>query len=337
MIRYFLCLALLVGTTGCAVPDRQPEDPLTDRIFRSSDRAELSREDLVRELEQARVIYLGEKHDNLRHHELQLNLITELVDRGRRPAIGFEVFSLEQTSLLMGYVTSQIPPKSHGGNSDIESGLRKALGWSDDDERWDFYGPILKLAREKGLIVFGADLTPGIRRRIIEVGAAALTNVEQLQLYPSDFENSAYEAVMRETLKQAHCGYGDEAYIGRLYSNWVARNDAMAMAIVESLSQDSGGTVVMILGAGHVQNNMGVYERVAKKRADVRQLNLGFREVGKSPAPVESHTQELEYNGMRFAPDHEYLWFSPRANSGGEDPCEAFRRHMEKSERSDAP
>lgn len=337
MVRCFICLALLLGTTACTVPDRRPEDPLTDRIFRASDHAELTREDLLREIEQARVVYLGEKHDNLRHHQLQLELITALVEGGRHPAIGFEVFSLDQTSLLMGYVTSQTPPASHGANSLIESRLRQSLGWSDDDERWRFYGPILKFAREKGLVVFGADLRPGIRRRIIEVGTAGLTNVERLQLYPSGFENPAYEALMREALKQAHCGYGDEVYIGRLYANWVARNDTMATAIVETLNQDNGRTVIMILGAGHVRNNMGVYERVADKRPDVRQLNLGFREVGEPPAPIENYTQELESDGARFAPDHELLWFSTRAKNSVEDPCEAVRRHMEKAKRFTAP
>jgi uncharacterized iron-regulated protein len=337
MIRGLICSALLLGTTACGVPDQRPEDPLTERIFRTSDGVERTREDLLSELDQASVIYLGEKHDNLRHHELQLELITALVERGRQPAIGFEVFSLEQTSLIMGYVASQTPAESHGGVSRIESRLREGLGWRDDDERWQFYGPMLRFAREKGLTVFGADLTPGIRLRIIGVGAAGLTNVERLQLYPSGFENPAYEALMGEALKQAHCGYGDEVYIGRLYANWVARNDAMATAIVETLSQEGHKTVVMILGAGHVRNNMGVYERVAEKLPDVRQLNLGFREVAKPPAPIESYTQALEFDGTRFAPDHEYLWFSAPAKNGIEDSCEAFRRHMKKAGRSDAP
>jgi hypothetical protein len=82
---------------------------------------------------------------------------------------------------------------------------------------------------------------------------------------------------------------------------------------------------------------MGVYERVADKLPEVRQLNLAFREVGESPAPIEAYTQALEINGTRFAPDHEYLWFSTRASVGGEDPCEAFHRHIKKSKTTNAP
>jgi uncharacterized iron-regulated protein len=337
MSRHFVWLLLFAIMNGCAVPDRRPEDPLVERIFRTSDGAELTREDFIRKIEQPRVVYLGEKHDNARHHQLQLSLIEELVERGQQPAIGFELFSLEQTSLLMRYVSSKTPAKGHGESSNVESRLRKALGWSDDDERWRFYGPILQLAREKRLIVFGADLTPAMRRRITEVGTAGLTRVERRLLYPSGFQNPAYEALMRSALKQAHCGYGDEDYIGRLYGNWVARNDAMAMAIVETLAQEGSDKVVMILGAGHVRNNMGVYERVVDKLPDVRQLNLGFREVGESPAPIEAYIQGLEIDGTRFAPDHEYLWFSTRASVGGEDPCEAFRSYIKKSKPTNAP
>jgi hypothetical protein len=110
----------------------------------------------------------------------------------------------------------------------------------------------------------------------------------------------------------------------------------MATALVEMLGRDSGETVMLILGAGHVRNIIGEYERVADKRFDVRQLNLRIRGVADSPDPIESHTQELAFNGTRFAPDHEYLGFSESAMRSGENPCEAFRRHMEKCKRNNA-
>ena len=39
---------------------------------------------LFERLTGARVIYLAEKHDNARHHELQLEVLRELVERGIR-------------------------------------------------------------------------------------------------------------------------------------------------------------------------------------------------------------------------------------------------------------
>jgi uncharacterized iron-regulated protein len=321
---------------GCATLEVPPDDPLVDRIFRSGDEAELTREGLLEQMDAAQVIYLGEKHDNLRHHELQLAIVKDLLERGRRPAIGFETFSLDRTSLLMSFVSSKNASPGDAGGTAYETRLKEALDWRGGDESWEFYAPLLRFAREHGLVVFGADLSRAMRRRITSLGTAGLTAVEQRQLYPSGFQHPAYEALMRDALKQIHCGYGEPDYIGRLYDNWVARNDAMAAAIVETLDQQDGEPVVMILGAGHVQYNMAAYERVAHHRPNVRQLNLGFREVAKVPEPVQSYTQPIEFDGATFDPDHEYLWFSRRAEQDVDDLCEKFRQHMKKK-RSKTP
>jgi hypothetical protein len=104
------------------------------------------------------------------------------------------------------------------------------------------------------------------------------------------------------------------------------------MAVVETLSRLDGQPVVMILGAGHVQNNMGVYERVAHQKPGIRQLNLGFREVAEAPEPLQAYTQPLEFDGATFDPDHEYLWFSRRAGRDVDDLCKKFRKHMQKKQ-----
>jgi len=330
-VRAVLTASVLVFA-GCATLEAPPDDPLVERIFRSGDEAELTREGLLEKMDAAQVIYLGEKHDNLRHHELQLAIVRDLLERGRRPAIGFETFALDQTSLLMSFVTSKAGSPGGARGTALETNLKQALDWRGGDERWEFYAPLLRFAREQRLVVFGADLSRAMRRRITRLGTAGLTAVEQRLLYPSGFQHAAYEALMRDALKESHCGYGAPDYIGRLYDNWVARNDAMAAAIVETLGQQDGEPVVMILGAGHVRNNMAVYERVAHHRPDIRQLNLGFREVAKAPEPVQSYTQPLEFADATFDPDHEYLWFSRRAERDVDDICEKFRKHMQKKQ-----
>ena len=329
--------ALVLSTVGCATVETPPDDPLVDRIFRSSDGAELSREDLSRQLEAAQVIYLGEQHDDTRHHARQLAIVGDLVERGRRPAIGFEVFSLDQTPLLMSYVRSKAPSDGRGHGPASETRLREALVWRGGDDSWEFYAPLLRFAREHRLVVFGGDLSRAMRRRISRLGAAGLTRVEQRLLFPSGFKHAAYEAMMRATLKESHCGYGEPDYIGRLYDNWVARNDAMAMAVVETLSQLDGEPVVMILGAGHVQNNMAVYERVAYQKPGIRQLNLGFRQVARTPQAIQAYIQPVEFDGTRFEPDHEYLWFSRRTGRDSKDMCEQFRKHIKKKHAKTLP
>jgi uncharacterized iron-regulated protein len=301
-----------------------------ERVFQTSDSRELSRDELFGRLDTSLVIYLAEKHDNARHHELQLEVLRGLVERGKRPAVGFEMFSVDQTSLLMSYTTWR--PRNGDSQPSPEERLRRRLGWGDErDSTWAFYGPLLQLAREQGLLVFGADLPTSIRRRITRLGVAGLTGVERRQLCPTGFDHPAYEELIRSKLEEMHCGFGKAEFIGRLYETWVARNDVMAMTITETLADQPDEPVVLIVGAGHVQNNMGVYERVTHRNPGIEQANLGFREVAAEQRPLADYLQPLDFAGTRFAPDHEIIWFSPREEGTPVDPCEAIRRHMKKS------
>ncbi len=147
--------ALFLAVPGCTTLDTVEDDPLVGRIVRTADVHTISLEELLTEMDGAQVIYLGEKHDNPRHHELQLEVLRARVARGRKPAIGFEVVSTVQTSMIMAYVQAG---QSEHPHSSPEARLREALGWDDARaQSWAFYGPLLQLAREHGLTVFGAD------------------------------------------------------------------------------------------------------------------------------------------------------------------------------------
>lgn len=329
ILKLLACLMALVAGNASAV--RSPES-LEERIFRTEDLHELTREQFIASLDNARVIYLGEKHDNPRHHELQLEVVRTLIERGRRPAIGFEVFAVDKTSTLMTYTTWKEPTAQQSKRPSAEERLRNALGWGEDrDQSWSFYGPLLELAREHELVVFGIDLPRSLRARISRVGIDGLTNTEKRQLYPSDFQDGAYGDSIRTRLKDMHCGHGSDAYIDRLYQNWQVRNDAMAMAITETVEQLKGEPVVVILGAGHVQHDMGAYARVAEIAPGIEQVNLAFREVPVDPAPLADTVHPHDIPGARLAHDHAYLWFTARAKPGQGDPCERFRREHKKT------
>lgn len=332
MLRYFNFLVLLSLLAACSVTEERVSDPLEERIFQSWDLSELSRDELSAKLDAASVIYLGEKHDNPRQHALQLDIVRALIASGRRPAIGFEVFSVSQTSLLMSYATGKAPKSDQGKLPPPEDRLRQALGWGEQRDRsWAFYGPLVQIAREYQLVIFGIDLPRPLRRRIARVGVDGLTKVERRLLDPTAPRSEAYADFMRARLKAMHCGHGSDAYIDRLFQNWVARNDTMATAISDIVAGQGGEPVVLILGAGHAQYNMGAYARVAELVPGIDQMNLAFREVAETPLPVDELLQAREFEGTRFGPDHEYVWFTARAGEQAPDPCEYFGKKPEKT------
>ena len=61
-------------------------------ILDTAANAKISFEQLIGQLGQARVVYVGERHNNRSHHAMQLKIIQALVDNGRQVSVGMEMF-----------------------------------------------------------------------------------------------------------------------------------------------------------------------------------------------------------------------------------------------------
>jgi len=321
------CAAILTALLiGCSAPSfGDPARRVAGTLHAAPDGAELDKSELLARLAAADVVYLGEQHGNPYHHAAQLKIVTDLVAAGRRPAIGFEVVSLTQTSDLMNFVFT---PAGDDPEAPARR-LRSELGWTADGDRWRDYGPLLEFARANKLRVAGIDLSRGLRRRISRVGAEALTAVERAQLYDSKFADAAYQQWMHERLNEAHCGFAAPALLGRLYETWIARNDAMTMVVTTLAAEQPGEPVVVVVGSGHVAHNMGVFERVAHRAPRLRQLNIGFRGQ-RADVTVREHFAPAELAGWRFAPAHEIIWLTPGGPAQGGSACAGLEEHMKK-------
>ncbi len=322
-----LCVAL-ASLAGCAQGRLGEEHPLRDVIVDPASGNPVSRERLVDEMSAATVVYLGEKHDNAEHHRHQLWILGALVDGGRRPLLGLEVFSVDQTPLLMEYVMGK---PSHGAARTPEETLRAALGWgSSRDESWGRYGPLLRLARQHGLTVFGIDLPVALRRRISRVGIEGLTPVEREQVPEAGPTAPSYRAFMLESLKQSHCGYGSESYLAKLFANWQARNETMAQTIVTAVSGRDDSPVLVVLGGAHVRHGQGVVPRVRSRLPDARQLNLGFREVDPEHLDLGAYLSTIDHQGQLLPPSHDRLWLTARDGLTAEAACARFGKILKK-------
>ncbi|MGA1538637.1 MAG: ChaN family lipoprotein, partial [bacterium] len=101
-----------------------------ETIWNIESRKVVEQEELIEHFLGAEVIYLGEKHDNARQHEIQLQVLEALISKGKRPSIGFEFFTTGQTSLLMDFTQPSAPIMNIKSNDhNPESVLRQALGW----------------------------------------------------------------------------------------------------------------------------------------------------------------------------------------------------------------
>lgn len=332
-----LALSLVVIATlflpSCTAKVEKMNDPLLGKIFNSQNLQEVSFDAIIQQMLDSEVIYLGEKHDNPEHHRIQLKIIAELIKQGKRPALGIELFSVDQTGYLMQYVqsgTGSGHQSTSTGSSQAEIKLlRRNLGWQyHADQMWHDYFSLIDVAKKNNLMIFGADLPKGIIRRITRSNISQLTSVERSFLQTSNFQDDEYRQLMFAKLKAAHCGFMQEKRQQLMYQTWLARNDAMSQAILKTLEDQLTEPVLMIMGGGHSEYNMGVYERVAFLRNGVKQLNLGILEIAHKQIPLKQYMQRERIGEREFLPSYEFIWFTPRVDY--EDPCLKYKKMLEK-------
>lgn len=330
---WLLALAFLVGCAPQLTQEKiQPrEDPLVEKIYSTIDQRFLDKKELFGRLKRMQVIYLGERHDNDRHHEIQLEVLKHLIERGNKPIIAVELFTQEQTALIQRYfqMRGTAKDKDHDDKGQRETWLRKQMGWQDhQDEYWNNYFSIIEFARTHELTLIGTDLSRTLATRITSLPTEQLTAVERSFWKDSGFVQSDYETMMKAEFTEGHCGWSNEKLLTGLYRAWLARNDAMSDALVLTHDEDPSRPIVMLLGGGHTEHGMAVLERVAAKRPGIRQIDVGITEIHVEPSPLEDYTQAPKIGTTKFTPAHEYFWFTQRQSY--ENPCQKYEKMLKK-------
>jgi len=318
-----MAMVLLHLVSACSAPDVRPQHPLLNTIVHVESKSPVARDLLMPEMSDAAVIYLCEKHDNPVHHQQQLWILRELIRLGHRPVVGFEIFSAAASGSLMEFVSTA---KSASSADRAEARLRTTMGIENaQDERWLRYAPLLRLAREHKLTVFGIDLPMALRRRVSRVGIDGLSAVERSSVPEIGTADADYRKQMLTRLKAAHCGHGSDAYLGRLFQNWQARNETMARAITTAASERGDSPVLVILGGGHVRGGEGVVARVAERMPDVRQLVVSFIEVDEERVDPAAYTSGTHAPVTNSRSHKELMWFTAAHGLSMDAACKMFR------------
>ena len=207
----------------------------------------------------ARVVLLGEVHDNAAHHRWQLNVLQELLRGlrgqadGRRMVIGFEAFPRGTQPVLDRWVAGELGDEA----------FLKAVDW---DRIWGYdaslYLPLFRLSRDERLPMLALNVG---RETVRAVSSRGLDSVpvegrEGVSL------PAAPSAAYLEWIYDIYAGHrrpgdilsrGDTAFT-RFAGVQVFWDGAMAQSLFAAASRDPSALVVGIIGSGHLRNGWGV-------------------------------------------------------------------------------
>lgn len=315
----FLGLALWLAAAGCAgtvtPPARDASQAVIHEgdIIRLSDGARIDRAELLKELSTARVVLLGEKHDNPAHHREQADLIQALSDAARgggRVGASIEMIDADQQDALDG-----------GRPPTTAAELAARVGWEDSGwPAFEMYAPVFEalLAQDARIVAAGV---PRAHLMALAGGAEppAVGVFEDGWERPFGLEAplpAAAQAAMEQLMQEAHCGLLPPKMVEPMVRVQRLRDALLAAGLTVALAGKD--RAFLIAGAGHVRKDLGVpvylrYAGVSGVRAVAMVESTG------EDASLESYRQEY---GARF----DYLVVTEALPA--EDHCAELRSHF---------
>jgi uncharacterized iron-regulated protein len=337
-LRVLLLLAVGVSLLGgCSHFAREwrarhgRDHPLAGRIFDVREGRFLEREELLALLTGAEFVLLGERHDHPDHHRLQAEILGELIARGRRPAVAFEVFDVGDGPAIERHL------REHPGDVD---GIAEAVQWQERSwPDWKLYRPIVERAVAAELEVVATNLSRDEVRELARVAseaelensrpasAATLASLREseggaqiLRLGLDRPIDPADEAAIAESIRATHCGHAPEAMLSGMILAQRARDAQMAETLA---SPEAADGMLLIAGAGHARLDRAAPYYLRQRRPEAEIVSLAFLEVIDEESTPEEHARALGETHLPF----DVVWFTPRMEN--EDPCEVFRKALE--------
>jgi len=280
------------------------------QIIDTANEQSISIEELMRRLLQQEVVYLGEEHHNRFHIETALSLLNRLSRAGRRPVVAMEMFGWESQPLLDRYVQ---------GNDLTRQDFLSQLGWT---QNWggpfETYEPLVIFPKTEHLRLVALNPPKPLVRLVAKKGLAQARREEDWTRWNMQEEtivdDPSYRQKILEQLRACHGGGSDDMY-QTMYEASMVRDEGMAktiVSLVESLrvSADlAAGPVVSYTGGGHVQYNLPVPQRVARRLSGtIRQTSIYMTSYD------EGRGEELrEMLTSRIA---DYIWLTPASEGG---------------------
>lgn len=222
-------LFLLAIPTGAALAH--------PHILRTSDRTEVTTDELLKDLASVQVIFIGELHDQIGHHEAQLSIIRALRKERRPLAIGLEMFRKDSQQVLDRWVSGSYP---------LGSFLKV---YNDNWSMWDKYQAIFNFARQEKVPLIGLNIPRAISSKVARNGFAALPEQERQAL---GNVQCRVDPEYGEFIRQAMGGHGGH---GRQYLHFCEAqmlwDTMMARHLLDFLKENPEHRVVVIAGSGH--------------------------------------------------------------------------------------
>lgn len=267
----------------------------------------------------ARVLLLGEIHDNPHHHRLRAEGLARLLADGRPTAVLFEPMDRLAADRIDAVVAEAQPEVSSGDAARLAAAADRVADAGGLDRKawaWPLHRPLVEAALRGGARLGGANLTTAQARGIVRGGLAAAPADVRALIAADPAWTPARQDTLEGLIDTGHCGLLPRSAWGPMVLAQRARDAAMALAVDAALRGVGGPAserVVLVAGNGHVRRDIGVPHHLAALPQPPAARDIV------AVAYLEAGTDE-----PRDATLYDQVVITPQQDRP--DPCEGLRR-----------
>jgi len=234
-----------------------------------------------------KIIYVGETHNRFSHHVVQLEIIKNLHRKGKKVAIGMEMFQRPVQKVLDDYVAGKVDERDF---------LKK----SEYFRRWGFdfnlYRPILQFARAEHIPVVALNIPKEIVDKVARSGLESLTGDEKKDVPAGmDFSDAAYRERLAKVF-QEHESLRDRPF-DFFYQAQILWDEAMSESMDTFLRKQPEYQMVVLAGNGHLAHGSGIPQRTMRRNGYDYAVVLNDVEIEKNVATYVVYPGVVEMEG----------------------------------------
>jgi aminopeptidase N len=213
-------------------------------------------EKMIGELKRCRLVYVGETHDSLPIHNLQASVVEGLIRAGARISIGLEMLPAGLQPVL---------DRWSGGELTEDEFIRDARWYLTWNFNFGYYRPIFRLARDNKIPIVALNAPREVIAKIRMMGWDALSDEEKALVPKPGLDNRDHRTLIRTIFESDEIppqmkGAGLDQMFEALYRAQSAWDEVMAANAVRFV-RESGTTMVVLAGSGHLFYNLGINRR----------------------------------------------------------------------------
>lgn len=196
------------------------------------------------------VIFVGERHNYYEDHKVQLAVISDLYKKGKKFAIGMEMFQRPFQRAVNDYISGDINEREF---------LKKTEYFKRWNIDFNLYREIIEFARAKGIPIIALNLKAELIKKIEQSGLDGLSEEERKEV-PQDMDmaDDSYRRRLREVFETHPSGSSFDHF----YQAQILWDETMAHSIAEFLKEKPDYQIVVLAGGQHVMHEWGIPNRL---------------------------------------------------------------------------